>query len=450
MIHDRYSNGGSSFRPSNSGDQKDYYEELGVSEDASADKIKKAYRRLAFLHHPDKNPNDPGAAARFQKIGEAYETLSDEQKRPKYDSERPLGGRKCSSYSSGNSSKGNRRPSSEMRGASCDNRSSPRNRGSTQDDENSFEKFDRLGIRITRRQFYPECEICTQPGCVKFHRWYTATGYVWDYTGRVPSTEIARRLLDDFGVTSASLMKCTICSKRDCKHPHRNYTREGAVAFWFAAFERKNGFANVSAAKRKRRRTSVHLRCVLISIMPSHLEVNGHHMILMNMVMFVMNMIHLKIMVGIEEEVPVTSTVMTFLDTGVGTEKILVSGSATADAEAEGLLMCLVTTLHKIPDTEEEVQLILQVRAATVVSVQEKDFKNLLEEYIVPDVQAFQEDTLLEEGTKTATDMAHLHIGMMRMATMTIEMKDIVEVPTEASTKGIGSIVNRTAQGHRY
>lgn len=57
--------------------RKDYYKILGVSKDAGDAELKKAYRKLAIVHHPDKNPDDPEAAERFKDIGEAYETLSD-------------------------------------------------------------------------------------------------------------------------------------------------------------------------------------------------------------------------------------------------------------------------------------------------------------------------------------------------------------------------------------
>jgi len=64
----------------------DYYEVLGVSRDATDKEIKRAYRKLAVKHHPDKNPNDTKAAEeRFKVIGEAYEVLSDEKKRRIYD-----------------------------------------------------------------------------------------------------------------------------------------------------------------------------------------------------------------------------------------------------------------------------------------------------------------------------------------------------------------------------
>ncbi|KAI3336685.1 TPR-like protein [Xylariaceae sp. AK1471] len=66
--------------------RKDYYKILGVTKDADDATIKKAYRKLAIIHHPDKNRDDEGAAERFKDIGEAYETLSDPQKRARYDS----------------------------------------------------------------------------------------------------------------------------------------------------------------------------------------------------------------------------------------------------------------------------------------------------------------------------------------------------------------------------
>jgi molecular chaperone DnaJ len=67
---------------------KDFYQVLGVAEAASADDIKKAYRKLAKKYHPDANPNDPQAAERFKEIGEAYAVLSDDTKRKQYDTMR--------------------------------------------------------------------------------------------------------------------------------------------------------------------------------------------------------------------------------------------------------------------------------------------------------------------------------------------------------------------------
>lgn len=66
-------------------DRDDYYEILGVAKNASADEIKKAFRKLATQYHPDRNQGDKTAEAKFKKITEAYEVLSDEQKRAKYD-----------------------------------------------------------------------------------------------------------------------------------------------------------------------------------------------------------------------------------------------------------------------------------------------------------------------------------------------------------------------------
>lgn len=64
---------------------KDYYEILGVDKNASEKEIKAAYRKLARQYHPDVNPNDPQAEARFKEINEAHEVLADSEKRAKYD-----------------------------------------------------------------------------------------------------------------------------------------------------------------------------------------------------------------------------------------------------------------------------------------------------------------------------------------------------------------------------
>jgi DnaJ-class molecular chaperone len=64
---------------------KDYYSILGVARNASEREIKQAYRRLARQYHPDVNPGDKSAEARFKEINEAYEVLSDKEKRQKYD-----------------------------------------------------------------------------------------------------------------------------------------------------------------------------------------------------------------------------------------------------------------------------------------------------------------------------------------------------------------------------
>lgn len=66
-------------------DYKDYYKILGISKQASQDEIKKAYRKLAVKYHPDKNPDNKEAEARFKEISEAYDVLGDPEKRQKYD-----------------------------------------------------------------------------------------------------------------------------------------------------------------------------------------------------------------------------------------------------------------------------------------------------------------------------------------------------------------------------
>ena len=65
--------------------KRDYYEVLGVSKDASAEEIKKAYRKLAMKYHPDQNAGDAAAEAKFKEVGEAYKILSDDEKRSRYD-----------------------------------------------------------------------------------------------------------------------------------------------------------------------------------------------------------------------------------------------------------------------------------------------------------------------------------------------------------------------------
>src|SRR2546425_10996960 len=70
---------------------KDYYQVLGVPETATVDEIKRAFRRLAKQHHPDRNPGKPQAAERFKEINEAHDVLSDPAKRKQYDQLRRYG-----------------------------------------------------------------------------------------------------------------------------------------------------------------------------------------------------------------------------------------------------------------------------------------------------------------------------------------------------------------------
>ena len=66
-------------------DKRDYYEVLGVNKNATENEIKHAYRKLAKKYHPDMNPGDKNAEEKFKEATEAYEVLSDPEKRRKYD-----------------------------------------------------------------------------------------------------------------------------------------------------------------------------------------------------------------------------------------------------------------------------------------------------------------------------------------------------------------------------
>lgn len=72
--------------------RKDYYKILGLTKTATETEIKKAYRKLALQFHPDKNPGDEKAEARFKEIGDAYAILSDSEKKARYDSGADLEG----------------------------------------------------------------------------------------------------------------------------------------------------------------------------------------------------------------------------------------------------------------------------------------------------------------------------------------------------------------------
>ena len=65
--------------------KRDYYEILEITKSASADEIKKAYRKMAIKYHPDKNPGDKEAEEKFKEAAEAYEVLSDDNKKARYD-----------------------------------------------------------------------------------------------------------------------------------------------------------------------------------------------------------------------------------------------------------------------------------------------------------------------------------------------------------------------------
>ena len=65
--------------------QKDYYQVLGVDHNASPQKIKEAYRKLAFQYHPDRNKENPSAVEKMKEINEAYAVLSDPKKKSDYD-----------------------------------------------------------------------------------------------------------------------------------------------------------------------------------------------------------------------------------------------------------------------------------------------------------------------------------------------------------------------------
>ena len=65
--------------------KRDYYDVLGVSKSASDSELKKAFKKLAMKYHPDRNPDDDSAAEKFKEAAEAYDVLSDPQKKSTYD-----------------------------------------------------------------------------------------------------------------------------------------------------------------------------------------------------------------------------------------------------------------------------------------------------------------------------------------------------------------------------
>ena len=72
--------------------EKDFYKILGVAKDVSEAELKKVYRKLSRQYHPDTNPGDAKAEAKFKEISEAYSVLSDKQQRTEYDQVRAMGG----------------------------------------------------------------------------------------------------------------------------------------------------------------------------------------------------------------------------------------------------------------------------------------------------------------------------------------------------------------------
>ena len=81
--------------------KRDYYEVLGVSKNASDDEIKKAYKKMAIKYHPDRNPDDKEAEAKFKEAAEAYDVLRDPQKRARYDQFGPEGVNGAGGFGSG-------------------------------------------------------------------------------------------------------------------------------------------------------------------------------------------------------------------------------------------------------------------------------------------------------------------------------------------------------------
>ena len=86
--------------------KRDYYEVLGVSQNVSPEDLKRAYRKIAMKHHPDRNPGDANAELKFKEATEAYEVLSNSQKRSRYDQFGHAAEGMGDGFGSGNSSGG--------------------------------------------------------------------------------------------------------------------------------------------------------------------------------------------------------------------------------------------------------------------------------------------------------------------------------------------------------
>ena len=81
-------------------EKRDYYEVLEVTKTATVEEIKKAYRKKAIQYHPDKNPGDKEAEEKFKEAAEAYDVLSNPDKRSRYDQFGHAGSKRCSSFAS--------------------------------------------------------------------------------------------------------------------------------------------------------------------------------------------------------------------------------------------------------------------------------------------------------------------------------------------------------------
>ncbi len=172
---------------SNSRPRKDYYTTLGVPKNASIDEIKKAYRKLALQHHPDKNQNSAKAGEKFKDVVEAYEVLSDGKKRDRYDR--------------------------KMRGERVD------------DDDRGPRPY-----RPELRRYYRFCLVCLEESCERPHRWFTREGFSREYAREMDENKMNEVLEKEFG-PPPSIEKCVVCDSSNCREGHRLYTKEGFI--WF-------------------------------------------------------------------------------------------------------------------------------------------------------------------------------------------------------------------------